>query len=58
MMPLVPATSATSSSIFATVSYDPTSVPMLKFTAPSGSTMVRAVEVSSAVVSVADSPAM
>ena len=31
---------------------------MLKFTAPSGNTMVRAVEESSAVVSVADSPAM
>ncbi len=31
---------------------------MFRLTAPSGSTMVRAVEVSSAVVSLADSPVM
>ena len=51
MMPFTPGTSAASSSMPATDSNDPINVPLLVFTAASGSCRVLAVEPSPAVLS-------
>jgi len=53
MTPLTPGTVSTSSSMRATEAYEPTSVPMLKLIAPSGSAMFAAVPEPSALTSAA-----